>query len=126
MQTSDFSVFELLLYIIPLTMIFLIKKYGRPYLTYFKNWPITLAICLLPTLFVLIYGFGWLIFGFNVLPFIILFSSFSIGVQLHKYMQEIDCFYFNKFYLPASELLFYLLVFHLVGMILLRWWTIFF
>ncbi|NKZ29961.1 hypothetical protein HF969_07685 [Facklamia miroungae] len=107
-------------------MIILMKKYGKPYFTYFADWPLNLAICLLPTLFVLIYDFGWLIFGFNTLPFIFLFASFAIGVYLHDYMRSVDHFYFKAFYMPASELLFYILVFHLVGMVLLRWRTIFF
>lgn len=124
MPYRGFSILELILYILPLVMILLTNKYFKSYLKYFKHWPLTLAICLLPTWLVLIYAFGWLTFGFNILPLILLLLAFTLGVQLYAYLKRTDHFYFQAYYLPASELSFVILSMHLLGLILLRWWVL--
>lgn len=123
MGNHPFSLGEFLNYVVPLVIIWIVNRYYRSYLKFFKHWPLTLAILLIPMWLVLIYNFGWLTFGFNVLPFIILLTAFMLGLQLFYMVREIDRFYFQSYYLPASELIFSILTAHLVGLILLRWWT---
>ena len=71
MGNHPFSLGEFLNYVVPLIIIWIVNRYYRSYLKFFKQWPLTLAILLIPMWLVLIYNFGWLTFGFNVLPFII-------------------------------------------------------
>lgn len=121
MTAANFSVGEILQYILPLAMIYLVNRYFRSYLKFVPSWPLTMAIILIPTWLVLIYNFGWIIFGFNLLPFSILLTSFMLGLHLYDYIRRIDRFYIQNYYLPASELIFLSLTAFLVGLILLRW-----
>ena len=43
-----FSLSELMIYITPILMVYLIQKYFKEYLKIFKEWPLTMAIILIP------------------------------------------------------------------------------
>lgn len=124
MVISSFSLAEFFQYLFPLAMIYIINRYFRSYLKFLPSWPLTMAIVLIPTWLVLIYNFGWIIFDFNVLPLSILLSSFALGLHLYDYIRRIDRFFFQAYYLPASELLFLSSTAFLIGLILLRWITL--
>ena len=122
---AGFSVGELLQYLIPVAMIFIIRRYYRGYLKFFPSWPRTLAMVMTPTWIILIYNFGHFIFSFNVLPIIVLIIACLLGIQLYDYVRQIEVFYFQAYYLRASKLIFVFLTIFLLGLIILRWWTLF-
>lgn len=125
-QSSPFKFLEILFYILPGLLIYCLKRWGRPYFQILKGLPLTFEMCLIPSWFVLIYSFGWLIFGFNYLPITLLLTSFTLGLQFYGYLQTIEEFTFKKYLPLAFKLLFVLLSFNLVGVILLRLWQIIF
>ncbi|MGX7076411.1 hypothetical protein [Globicatella sanguinis] len=120
-----FSLSELMIYIMPILMVYLIQKYFKDYLKFFKEWPLTMAIILIPLWLTSIYLLGWLIFDYNLVPFILFFSCFILGLQLYDYVRSIDHFTFKNYYLMASKLLFQHLSAFFLGLVILRLFTYF-
>ncbi|MBR7928126.1 hypothetical protein KBI51_08040 [Aerococcaceae bacterium zg-ZUI334] len=121
----EFTLIELLLYIVPCIAIYGVQRYLKPHLKYFKQWPITMAMLLIPLWLTLIYLFGWLIFDYNLIPFVLFFSCFVLGLQLYDYVKRISVFTYRQYYLPATKLLFQHLSSFLIGLVLLRIMTYF-
>lgn len=116
---------EILLYVVPFITIFLTQKYFKSSLKYFVQWPLTVAIVLIPLWLTTIYLFGWLLYDLNVLPFILLICCFSLLLQLYDYIRTINHFTFNRYYLLASKLFFTQLTMFLIGLMILRILTLF-
>lgn len=125
-MTNEFIWSELLLYIIPIVVIFGVQIYGRGYLKYFEGFPLNLSILLIPLWFVLIHLFSVLIFSFSLLPYILFISAFLLGLHLYDYIRRVDVFTFKAYYGPASARLFLILTSFLMGLIILRVYTYFF
>ena len=77
-MTNDFVFSELLLYIVPVVIIFVVQKYLKSYLKFFDKYPLNLAILLLPLWLTLIHLFSKLIFGFSLIPFILFITAFAL------------------------------------------------
>lgn len=120
-----FSLSEIFIYLFPVLSVYLCQRYLKPYLKIFDKWPITMAILMLPLWVTSIYLLGWLIFDYNLLPFILFFSCFILGLQLYDYVKSIDHFSFQEYYLPASKVLFLHLSSFLIGLMILRFFTYF-
>ncbi|WP_124057539.1 hypothetical protein [Vaginisenegalia massiliensis] len=112
--------FELMIYFLPILLVWLIQRYFRDYLKFFPDWPLSLAQVLIPFWLVLIYELGWLLYDLNVLPFVFFYTAFLLGLQLYDYIRRIDHFSFRHYYKPASELFFTILSCFLFSMMLLR------
>ncbi|MBG9979635.1 hypothetical protein HZY91_02115 [Facklamia sp. DSM 111018] len=125
MPSANLTFAEVVMYGIAILMVIVINRYFRSYLKYFEHWPLNLAIILLPTCLVLIYNLGWIIYGLNILPVIILLTAFVLGLQLYYYIRQVEVFYFQAYYLPASELVFMIFSTFLVGLLMLRIWLLF-
>ena len=57
-MTNEFVLSELLLYIVPVIIIFVVQKYSKLYLKFFDKYPLNLAILLLPLWLTLIHLFS--------------------------------------------------------------------
>lgn len=124
-MTSPFIWSELLLYLVPIVIIYLMHKYFKAYLKYFKSYPLSLAILLIPLWLILIKLFSSLIFGFSLVSFIVFITSFALGLHLYDYVRLVEVFSFKRYYPPASRLIFTILSAFLFGLILLRFYTYF-
>lgn len=124
-MTNDFVFSELLLYIVPVVIIFVVQKYLKSYLKFFDKYPLNLAILLLPLWLTLIHLFSKLIFGFSLIPFILFITAFALGLQLYDYIRRIDMFTFQEYYMPASQLISKMFSAFLVGLVILRVYTYF-
>lgn len=124
-MTNSFVLSELLMYIIPPVIIFLVQKYYKPYLKYFSAFPLNLAILLLPLWLMLIHLFSVLIFGFTLVPYILFITAFALGLQLYDYIRYINEFTFKDYYLPATQLVYSIFSSFLLGLIILRVYTYF-
>lgn len=125
-MASKFQWIEIILYLAPVLTVYFTQKYFKHYLKYFKGWPLTLAIVLIPLWLVMIHSFGWLIFDYNLVPYILFLTAFMLGVQLYDYVRRVDEFWYKDYYQPASQLVFTSFTAFLVGLILLRFLTYFF
>ncbi len=124
-MASKFQWVEILLFITPIIVVYVSNKYFRPYLKYFKGWPLSLAILLLPLWLVLIFEFGWLVFEYNLVPYILFITAFMLGCQLYDYVRRVDEFFYRDYYQPASQLVFTSFTSFLTGLVLLRFITYF-
>lgn len=124
-MASKFHWVEIILFLVPVIVVYVSDKYFRPYLKYFKGWPLTLAILLLPLWLVLIHEFGWLIFDYNLIPYILFITAFMLGCHLYDYVRRIDEFFYRNYYRPASQLVFTSFTSFLTGLIILRFITYF-
>lgn len=115
-----FSLSDIMIYLTPILTVFLCQKYFKSSLKYFAGWPLTMAIVLTPLWITSIYLLGWLIFDYNLLPFILFFSCVLLLLHLYDYVRRIDHFTFQSYYLIASKLLFQHLSAFFFGLILLR------
>src|SRR5699024_7199793 len=106
-------------------MVYLIQKYFKEYLKIFKEWPLTMAIILIPLWVTSIYLLVWLIFDYNLVLFILFFLCFILCLLLYVYVRHIDHFTFNNYYLMASKLLFQHLSAFFLGLVILRFFTYF-
>lgn len=124
-MASEFHWIEIILFLVPVIVVYVSDKYFRSYLKYFKGWPLTLAILLLPLWLVLIHEFGWLIFDYNLIPYILFITAFMLGCHLYDYVRTIDEFFYRDYYRPASQLIFTSFTSFLAGLIILRFITYF-
>ncbi|MBZ6526690.1 hypothetical protein HYQ40_02800 [Aerococcaceae bacterium DSM 111021] len=124
-MSNSFVLSELLLYIVPPVIIFLVQKYMKSYLKFFDKYPLNLAILLLPLWLTLIHLFSTLIFGFSLIPYILFITAFSLGLQLFDYIRRIEEFTFRDYYLPAAQLAYSVFSAFLVGLVILRIYTYF-
>lgn len=124
-MTNEFVLSELLLYIVPVIIIFVVQKYLKSYLKFFDKYPLNLAILLLPLWLTLIHLFSKLIFGFSLIPFILFITAFALGLQLYDYIRRIDMFTFQEYYMLASQLISKMFSAFLVGLVILRVYTYF-
>lgn len=124
-MTSPFIWSEILLFTVPIAIIYFVNQYFKSYLKYFEEYPLTLAILLIPLWLTLIKSFSSLIFGFSLVAFIIFITSFALGLHLYDYIRFVNHFSFKKYYQPASRLVFIILSAFLLGLILLRIYTYF-
>ena len=122
-MASKFQWVEILLFLVPVAVVYVAHKYFRPYLKYFKGWPLSLAIVLTPSWLVLIDSFGWLIFDYNLVPYILFITAFMLGCHLYDYVRRVDEFFYRDYYQPASQLIFMSLTSFLTGLIILRFIT---
>lgn len=120
-----FKWIELLLYTLPILLVWVVERFFKHYLKYFKAWPLNLAIILIPMWLVLIYSFSWLIFDYNLVPYIVFITAFMLGLHLYDHIRRIDEFSYNTYYRPASRLVFTALSAFLVGLMVLRLITYF-
>lgn len=120
-----FSWSDFLIYIAPFFNIFLSKKYFKEELRKYPEWPISVALIQIPMLMMCIYLFGWLIFDYNLLPFVLFFSCFALGLHLYDYVRQVKHFEFKRYYLPASKILFIHLSGFFLGLALLRFFIYF-
>lgn len=119
-MTNTFIWAEVLLYLVPPIIIFVVNKYLKSYLKYFRGYPLNLAILLLPLWLVLIHLYSLLIFGFSLVPLILFITAFVLGIHLYDFIRRIDKFTFKKYYLPASQLIYTMFSVFLMGLIILR------
>ncbi|MGO4927186.1 hypothetical protein ACTQ5J_01110 [Fundicoccus sp. Sow4_F4] len=124
-MASKFQWVEILLFITPVVVVYMSHKYFRSYLNYFKGWPLSLAIILLPLWLVMIHEFGWLIFDYNLVPYILFITAFMLGCQLYDFVRRVDEFFYRDYYRPAGQLVFMSFSSFLTGLIILRFITYF-
>ncbi len=122
---NHFIFSELLLYVLPVVVVYLLKTKYHFILDYFKEWPLKLYIVLLPLWMVLIRSFSVLIFGYSLLNLSIFISIYVLFVHLFFYIREIDQFRFKEYYLEAGLILFICQTAFLSSLILLRIYTYF-
>lgn len=122
---NQFRWIEIVFYLMPFLLVGIINRYFKHYLKFFKKWPLTLAIVLLPLWLALIYAFGWLIFDYNMVPYILFLTAFMLGLHLYDHIRRINEFSYQTYYRPASQLVFVSLSAFLVGLMVLRLITYF-
>lgn len=124
-MTNAFVLGELLLYFVPIAVIYLLVNEFQEILTVNKEWPLSLAIVLLPMWMVLIHAFSSLIFGYSLLNLALFLAVYCVFIHLFQYVRTIDTFTIKGYYLKAGNVLFYALSAFLFSLVLLRIFTYF-
>lgn len=122
-MTNSFVLGELLLYFVPVAVVYLLVNEFKPLLSYFKRWPLSVALVLLPLWMVLIHAFSSLIFGYSLLSLALFLAMYCLFVHLYFYIRTIDVFTFKGYYLKAANILFFALSAFLFSLIVLRFIT---
>lgn len=124
-MTNPFIFSEIFLYIIPPVVIFLIHSKYREHLKFWDEYPLTMAIILIPLWIMLIHLFSQLIFSFSLIFFAIMFAGLAVAIHLFDYIRSIRRFEFKKYYRSAGFVIFASLSMFLIGLIFLRMYTYF-
>ena len=124
-MTNPFVIGELLLYFVPVAVVYLLVKEFKSALTYFKDWPLSPAIVLLPMWLILIRSFSSLIFGYSLLSLALFLAMYCLFVHLYFHIRTIESFTIQGYYLQAANILFYALSAFLFSLVILRVWTYF-
>ena len=122
---NAFIISELLLYILPPVIIYLLLNRFQYIFTYFKNWPLNLSLLLIPLWLTLIHCFSILIFTYSLLPLAIFLTIFVLFIHLYQYIRLIQVFHFKKYYPLASRLAFLCFSSFLLSLVILRIFTYF-
>lgn len=122
---TPFSMGEILLYLYPIALFFIVDYFFKDYLLYFLGWPISYSILFIPSILVMIQCFGRILFQLNIIPFAIFLSTFVVAVHLYQYILVIDEFTYQKYYLKFAKIIFSSLFAFLVGLIILRFYEYF-
>lgn len=122
-MSNPFIWSELALYIIPAFLIGVNIKYKEMINTLFPI-KIKLSVILTPFWLVNISLFSLLIFGFNLLPFIIAVSVFLISIKLYDYIKGKTVFHAKYFIESSFNDCFIIWTVFMVSLIVLRIWVI--
>lgn len=122
---NNFVFGEILLYLTPPLIIYLLRNKFQYIFDYFSPNRINIQMLLLPLWMSLIRSFSVLIFTYSLLPLALFLTIFVLFIHLFYYIQGISRFEFSKYYPGASKLAFLCLSSFLVGLVLLRIYTYF-
>lgn len=119
-MTSPFKLSELLIYLLPPIIIYIVHSNFRRELATGLPFKVTLAMLLIPIWIVNIVLLSKLIYGFSIIHYVLLMVSFALAIHLYDYVRFIDYFSLQKYSIKASKLAFFLLTIFLISLIILR------
>lgn len=122
---NSFIFSELLLFIVPIFVVYLLKNKYHFVLDYFEEWSLKMYVVLIPLWMVLIRSFSVLIFSYSLLGLSIFLSIYVLFVHLYFYIQKISKFSFKSYYLEAALILFISQSAFLISLVFLRIYTYF-
>lgn len=119
-MTNQFLFVEIIMFLIPPVLIFVIRRWFKDYLHFFPGFKLTEAMVLLPMWFTLIHSFSQLIFGYSIIFFVFLMTFFALGIHLYDYIKHVRVFSMQKYFYEATKILFVFSTTMLCSIILLR------